>query len=317
MKTVFSILCCTILLAACSDEPQATVEDASYQTSELGAKAVANVGQAVITRAQLDHALAFYSTNPMVNDKEGRIKVLNDMIEEQVMYNKAVENGFDKSPEYLNNQRKLLAFEYRKFLQQKVAQSVKITDVDLKLYHQKNEEKYSKPAMHRLAIYLQRSDLPKKQKLSLKQVKEAAEYLKPEAGFGKYALESHHSHSANRAGKLPWVTKNSQLSGIPKNILETAADLNIGEVSGPIKTKNGVFLVRLMAKKSKTITPLAEIKTSLRQQLLNDRKQQALAGFIQQAKQGSKIDIIKDNIGKPSSVNTATKTAGPPGFPVK
>ncbi len=303
-------------LMACSDK-EATIENPNYDLSELGSKPVAQVGKAQITRAQLDHALAFYSSNPMVNAEEGRIKVLNGMIEEQVLYNKAIESGFDKSPEYLNNQRKLLAFEYRKFLKQKVGESLKVNDIDLQIYYDKHVDKYTKPAMSRLAIYLQRKDLPKQNKLTLKQVKEAVEYLKPQAGFGQYALESHHSATANRGGKLSWVSDSTQLAGIPSEVIEAAKDLNVGEVSSPIKTEVGIFLVRLVDKKDKYITPLAEIKAALVQQLVSERKASTLANYIKQAKQASKIDIIKENLGKASNINTVSDTVGPPGFPVK
>ena len=170
--------------------------------------------------------------------------------------------------------------------------------------------------MMRFAIYQQRNDLPAG-KLSLKQVKEAAAYLKADEGFGKYALESHHSKTANRAGKLPWVGENSEIAGVPSELFEQANDLDVGEVSNPIKTDNGTFLVRLMAKKEQTITPLAELKTSLRTQLLAERKENLLATFLQQAKQSTKIEIIKENLGKPNAVNTSDDSFGPPSFPVK
>lgn len=305
-----------VALSACSNESSdQNIEDARYDISELGAKPVAKIDNAQISRAQLDHALAFYSTNPMVNAEEGRIKVLNDMIEEQVMYNKAMANDFDKSPEFINNQRKLLAYEYKKFLQKKVAQSTKITDLDLELYYQENIKKYTKPSMQRMAIFLQRNDLPAG-KLSLKQISEAASYLKPEQGFGKYALESHHSKTANRAGKLPWVGSESQIAGVPSELFEEADELKIGEVSKPIKTERGTFLVRLMAKKEKTVTDLAELKSSLRQQLLIQRKHDLLNTFVGQAKAQSKIEIFKENLGKSGAVNTSSDSFGPPGFPV-
>jgi hypothetical protein len=304
----------SVLLIACSNDEQ-TIEDSGYELSELGEKPVALVGGQVISRAQLDHALAFYSSNPMVNAEEGRIKLLNDMIEEQVMYNKAIQSGFDQSPEFINNQRKLLAYEYKKYLQKKVAESTKVTDVDLQIYYEKNIEKYTKPAMIRFAIYQQRNDLPAS-KLSLKQVKEAAAYLKPEQGFGKYALESHHSKTANRSGKLSWVSNNSQIAGIPSELFEEADDLKVGQVSSVINTDAGKFLVRLMAKKEKTITPLVSIKSSLRQQLLTDRKQSLYATFVKQTKQDTKIEIFKQNLGKANDVNTTDDSFGPPGFPV-
>lgn len=305
----------SVLLIACSNDEQ-SIEDTGYELSALGEKPVAVVGDQVISRAQLDHALAFYSSNPMVNAEEGRIKLLNEMIEVQVMYNKAVQSGFDKSPEFINNQRKLLAYEYKKYLQQKVAETTKVTDVDLQIYYEKNKEKYTKPSMKRVAIFQLRNDLPAG-KLSLKQVKEAAAYLTPEEGFGKYALESHHTKTANRAGKLPWVSATSEIAGIPAELFEKADDLEIGEVSSPIKMDGDTYLVRLMAKKEQTVTSLDELKTSLRTQLLAERKESLFKTFLQQAKESTKIEIIKDNLGKPNAVNTSGDSFGPPGFPVQ
>jgi hypothetical protein len=305
----------SVLLIACSNDEQ-SIEDTGYELSALGEKPVAVVGDQVISRAQLDHALAFYSSNPMVNAEEGRIKLLNEMIEEQVMYNKAVQSGFDKSPEFINNQRKLLAYEYKKYLQQKVAETTKVTDVDLQIYYEKNKEKYTKPAMLRFAIFMKRDDLNTKSKYSLKQISDAVQYLKPEQGFDKYALESHHVHTANRGGKLPWLNNESQLAGIPSELIKQADELDVGKVSRPIKIKGKTYLVRLMSKKEHSLVPLAEVKTSLVKQLLSERKQNLLSSFVEQAMEASKINIYEDNLGKPDSVNTANDSFGPPGFPV-
>ncbi len=315
MKKITTILS-LLFLMACSDK-EATIENPQYNLSELGAKPVALVGTSQISRAQLDHTLAFYSSNPMVNASEGRLKVLNNMIEEQVMYNKAIENGFDKSPEFINNQRKLLAYEYRKFLKQKAAKNTKVTDIDLQIYYEKNIDNYTNPAMTRLAIYEQRNDIPTKSKLNLNQVRKAVKYLKIQDGFGKYAKHSHHRNTAQREGKLPWLSNGNQLTGIPAIVLITGAELSMGEVSNPIETEKAVYLVRLMAKKEKLITPLDQIKSSLRQQLVIDRKQKALDNFVMAAKKNANIKIVKENLKSAGSVNTLSDAMGPPGFPVK
>ena len=305
-----------LALAACSDSTP-SIDDPSYQLSDMGAKAVALVDSQKISRAQLDHALAFYSSNPMANAKEGRLKVLKDMIEEQVMYNEAVKQGFNRSPEFINNQRKLLAYEYRKFLKEKAALNTKVTDIDLKIYYESNLKKYTKPAMSRLAIYLQRDDMASKAKLSLIEIKAATERLKVQDGFGKYALFSHHSNTASKEGKLPWVSHGSRLVGIPASVLEEGSGLSLGEVSKPIKTDKGVFLVRMMATKPELVTPLDQVKSSLRQQLVIEQKQQALNGFLTKAKEASNIEIFEDNLNVLGSFNTQDSSMGPPGFPVK
>jgi dTDP-4-dehydrorhamnose reductase len=51
--------------------------------------------------------------------------------------------------------------------------------------------------------------------------------------------------------------------------------------------------------------------------LLAERKASLLKTFLQQAKESTKIEIIKDNLGKPNAVNTSGDSFGPPGFPVQ
>ncbi|GAA6135376.1 hypothetical protein NBRC116188_21660 [Oceaniserpentilla sp. 4NH20-0058] len=310
-----SIPLCLLCLAACSNEQAETI-DGQYNLSQIGESIVAEVDGNAITRNQLDHQLAFYSSNPMVSAEDSRIELLNEMIEEQVMYNKAIENGFNESPEYINNQRKLLAYEYKKYLQQKVQESIKITDVDLSIYYETNKEKYTKPAMKRIALFQQRDDLPAG-KLALKQVKEAAEYLKPEEGFGQYALESHHAKTANRSGKLPWMSNTSQMAGVPQQVFQAASKLKVGEISAPFKIKSATYLVRLVDERSKQTTPLDELKPSLRKTLLSEQKNKMLLAFKDKAKAASKITIFKENLTNQSNLNTTDAPLGPPGFPVK
>ena len=119
MKNILFIFLLAGFVSSCSKE--ASVEVENYQVSDEGAQVVAQINQidsdgkiaqkGQITKAELDYNLAFYSSNPMSSTEDGRIAVLNEMIEDQVMYNKAIESGFDQHPEFLINQRKLLAYE--------------------------------------------------------------------------------------------------------------------------------------------------------------------------------------------------------------
>lgn len=320
LSLAVSFLAVLGLIQGCSQESSVEVSD--YKVSEEGAQIVAQVNQVneqgniihkgQITKAELDYNLAFYSSNPTTNTDDGRMTVLNEMIEDQIMYNKAVESGFDQHPEFLINQRKLLAYEYRKYLKQKVGENTKVTDVDLDLFYQQNLERYTKPAMFRMAIYERRSDLNRKYELSLEQVAQSVQYLKPEEGFGKYAKTSTHLKTANRNGRLSWMSATSTMAGIPQQVISEASKLDVGKVSSPIKVKNKTYLVRLIGKKQETVTPLNDIKADLRRQLLEERKKEQLAIFIKQAKKSMKIDILENNVEKATA---EPHSFGPPGFP--
>ena len=320
MKTSYLApwLLTSAVITGCSQE--SPIDTPNYSVSEEGAQQIARVTpkdanvkiSGAITKAELDYNLAFYSTNPMTTNEEGRVRVLNEMIEDQVMVNKAIESGFDKNPEFLINQRKLLAHEYRKFLKQKVGEAIKVTDVDLDLFYQENQERYTKPAMFRMAIYERRDDLQRKYQHSLKQIREAVGYLEADEGFGKYAASSTHLKTANRGGKLSWLTETSKMAGIPDSLIKQASKLDLGEVSEPIALGGKTYLIRLVGKKEQSITPLSELKPDLRKLLLEERKQEQLAIFTKQAKDAMNIKINDDLVSKASA---DPHSFGPPGFP--
>lgn len=315
MKNTISTLFLAILLIGCSEEPKIDIDP--YVQSEVGSMAVATIGSEKITRAELDYNLAFYSSNPMTSSEEGRIKVLNELVEDQVLFNKAKEMGFDKSPEFLLNQRKLLAFEYRKYIKKKVGENVKVTDFDVERYYEQNIEKFTKPAMYRIALYLKRDDVEKKKTYTLKQIADAARYLKPEEGFGQYAVESDDLKNSRAGGKLPWMTKGSNIAGVPSEIINKGGELDLGEVAGPIKLDKGQYLVRLVAKRDKQITPLDQVKPQIREQLLQQQKEALLKVYIAQAKDSYEIKLLEENMGSPDQVPGDTNSFGPPGFPVQ
>lgn len=303
-------------LSACSKpEP---VQEHPYSQGAESLKPVATISGDIVTRAEVDHALAFYSANPFAASDEGKEKVLNEMIDDQVMVKKAIENGFDKSPEFIINQRKLLAHEYRKYLNKKVGETATITDYDVGKYYQDNADKFTKPAMYRVAIYFERKNekADRKREFSLKQIAEAATFLEAAEGFGKYALASDHLKTNNRGGKLPWVTNASAIAGIPQHIIQQGESLEVGDVSSAIKTEKGVYLVRLIAKKAVDVTSLEAVKADIRKSLLLEKKKNQLANYLQQARDAYDIVTHEENLYAKGSTNDK-HSFGPPGFPVQ
>ncbi len=307
MRNIVLLLC--IFVSACSD-PKVEVDE--YLTSNEGKLTVAMVGNVKISKSELDHTLAFYTSNPMADSNDSndsKHKVLNQMIEDQVLYNKAIENGFHKSPEYLNNQRKLLAYEYKKHLQNKVGRNAKVSEQDAKRYYNSNIENYQTKAMYRLAIIKNPES-----KYSAKQLQVKASKLKPHEGFSHLAQYSQHFSSKNKGGLLPWIAENSRLPGIPNALLQKAEALEIGQVK-QVKVKQDTYLIRLVSKRDAITKPFKELSYQLQSELLNKQKKKLLALYIEQSKEGIPIDIIEKNVSKPIQANTDKLV--PPSFPVR
>jgi hypothetical protein len=317
MNTIYLMVITTLLLfiTGCSDEIE--VKEYPYQYNPTEDSVVASIGGDKIYRSELDHLLAFHSSDPSSSSESGKKAIVEALITDQVMYKKAIENGFNNNPEFIINQRKLLAFEYRKYLAEKVAKNTQISVLDIELYYQENIEKYTKPGMFRLAVYFRKNNTGKKYDLSLKQIKDAASYLRASEGFGKYSQTSDLLAYQYRGGNLAWMAKSTKISGIPQTLFSGVEALDLGQVSEAIEIEEGSYLIRLIDKRAESITPLASVKEEIRQQLLKKEKETNLAAYLSKAKSSFEI-TIDEQLLKTSKAKLATEHSfGPPGFPVE
>lgn len=313
LNTIVLIITSMIFVVSCSQDIE--VVEYPYEDSAADSAILATIDKDIIYRSELDHLLAFHSSDPNSSSTEGRKAILTGLVNEQVMYKKAIENGFDQDPEFIINKRKLLAYEYKKYLAKKIAKNTKVTELDIELYYAENSAQFTKPAMFRVAVYLRRNDIEKDHPLTLEQIAKASAYLSADAGFGKYAKSSDHTASQYRGGKLSWMTENSQVSGIPNALFEDINELKQGEVSEAITVENGQYLIRLIDHRAEEITPIADVKAEIRSKLIADSKQASLAMYLKQAKDSYSIEIHSDQLENSKAKLSSEHSFGPPGFP--
>lgn len=313
-KIVVILTAIAVTLLGCSSEVD--MVDYPYDDPAEKSAILATVDTDVIYRAELDHLLAFHSTDPNSTSLEGRKAILDGLINEQVMYKKAIENGFDQDPEFIINKRKLLAYEYKKYLAEKIAKNTKVTELDIELYYAENSDEFTKPAMYRVAVYLRRNDIQKNHEFTLQQIANAVAYLPVDSGFGKYAKSSDHTATQYRSGKLSWMTENTQVSGIPNIVFKDISNLKQGEVSELITVENGQYLIRLLDHRVEEITSLGVVKSDIRKKLIAKSKQASLVMYLKQARDSYHVKIYSDQIENSKAKLSKEHSFGPPGFPV-
>lgn len=311
----FVITALLAFISGCSE--QIEVKEYPYPYSSMEDPVVASIGEDKIFRSELDHLLAFHSSDPNSSSISGKKAILESLITDQVMYKKAIENGFDNNPEFIINQRKLLAYEYKKYLAEKVAKNTKISDLDIELYYKENIEKYTKPGMFRVAVYFRKNNSGKQYDLSLKQIKEAASYLVASEGFGKYSQSSDLMAYQYRGGNLAWMTESTKISGIPKTLFSQLEALDVGQVSEAMEIEGGSYLVRLIDKRAESIRPLTSVKEDIRQQLLKNAKETTLAAYLSKARSSFEINVDEKQLETSKAKLATEHSFGPPGFPAE
>ena len=319
-KYIYCLLPLLLTLFSCSssDQPSKSIEIDPFSLSVSDQTVVAKVGSEEIKSSELVYLLT--SRAGFVSE-DGKVeKALDELIDDEIFYQKAVENGFHQSPEYVVKERKLLAQEYRQYIKKKSKKEIIVTEQDVENFYKKNKDKYTQERKYRLAVYMRRNDSQdKKHKLTLDQVAESAKHVALDQGFGRLSLDSDDLRTRDKGGKLGWTVEGSVSSLLPKEVQNKGEKLDVGDVSSIINTSRGSYLVRKIGEKKKKVTPLESVASEITRSLLAMQQNELLNSYQQQAKKSVSVEKKIENLKTEQNdiASSDEHLSGPPGFPIK
>jgi foldase protein PrsA len=153
-----------------------------------------------------------------------------------------------------------------------VTKDVKVTDAEIEKYYKENASKYGQPesreVRHILVSSKQRAD-------------DLYRRIKGGESFERLAKQfSKDPGSKDQGGKLT-VARGQTVPAFDK----TAFLLSKGSLSRPIKTQYGYHLIEpLSAIKPAKTTPLKDVKDSIKQQLLQTKRNKAMTDWVEETK---------------------------------
>jgi foldase protein PrsA len=162
-------------------------------------------------------------------------------------------------------------------LYNEVTKDTKVTDADVKKYYDENKATYTQQASRDV-----RHILVNNKKLA----NDIEAQLKGGADFAKLAKKySKDPGSAANGGKLT-ISKGQTVPEFDK----TAFELKTNEISKPVHTTYGWHIIQaLSAVKPAKVTPLADVKDTIKQSLLSKKKTEAMTKWLD----GVKKDFAK------------------------
>jgi parvulin-like peptidyl-prolyl isomerase len=194
-------------------------------------------------------------------------------------------------------------------LYNKVTADVKVTDADAKKYYDSHLTQYQQPesrTIRHILISVCSSQTPQGSKcLSDAKAKAKADQLYDQikAGANFAALAKKYSQdpsSASEGGKLT-ISKGQTVAPFE----QTAFLLGNGTVSRPVKTQYGYHLIMpVSAVTPEHTTPLKQVEESIRQQLLQTKKQEKMAKWVDDVKKD--FDVKYAAGYKPTSTSTSS-----------
>lgn len=165
--------------------------------------------------------------------------------------------------------------EKSEILNRQVRNKVNITNDDVERYYKLNANKFrseDRVRLRHILLALPQTATPEEVQAATEKAMDLYKRIVAGADFAELARE--YSQGAGQAdgGDIGWVSRGKLVSGIEQVAFEK---LSVGQVSTPFQTSMGVHIVKLEARESGTVLPLAtvapKIKEELQSKALEDR----------------------------------------------
>lgn len=158
-----------------------------------------------------------------------------------------------------------------------VTKDVKVTDEEVSAYYAANKTQFQTPASRVVRHILIACDKPAACRKAKQQADDLYGQIRAGADFAELARKnSDDSSSASQGGKFT-AQKGTTVAPFDKTVFE----LKTGEVSKPVKTQFGWHIIKaISATKPDSTRPLAQVEKDIRQQLLQQKQNDAMNKWV-------------------------------------
>jgi parvulin-like peptidyl-prolyl isomerase len=256
----------------------------------FAADVVATVNDKSIT---MDDVSAFLRTIPEANvdydslAKDVKEKVLNQIIEKQLLLDEASKEGIQNTEEYkkeLERASKELTFEV---WMKKQFDKISVTDEEAKKFYDANGEKFKQPELFNARHIIVKTEAEAKKILG--ELKSAPKDKLEDAfaaAAAKYSLDG----TKTNGGKLGWFAEGRMV----KEFFNAAKAMKKGEMSKtPVKTQFGYHLIYLVDQKPAGKVSFENAKEQIKQVLKVDKFKESVAAKGKALREKAKVEIKK------------------------
>lgn len=259
-------------------------------------------------------------------DTEQKQALLEYLLSQEVLYMQAKAQGLDQTPAIDRLMKQTVVDKFLEDnLNQKVA-AARVTDEEVRAHFEDNRYVYNKPARRRGAMILMErksadsDEVWQQKKNTLAMIAEQVAQLDENTlHFGDLAkAHSEDRGSKYQGGVIGWLIQHpSRKYKWDDAVVDALFDLQQpGDVSPIIETENQLYLVRLVAAEDVKEKAFDQVKAGIKNQLLQAKKQQIRADFMQSIQQQADIEIdMKMLAAIPAFSPPEEKPLTPPALP--
>ena len=177
-----------------------------------------------------------------------------------------------------------------KMMEAEVAEPSPATDADVQDFYDKNPDKFKQPesvrASHILILTKKADEAAKK--AARAKIDGVLKRVKAGEDFAALAKENSEDGSAAQGGDLGFFPRGQMVPAFD----QAAFALKPGEISDVVTSQFGYHIIKLTEKKAASVVPLEQVKPRVLEFLTNQKKQQRVDGFINEAKEKAKIEVL-------------------------
>ena len=200
-------------------------------------------------------------TAAQFNAPDGVKRLVNEMVNGEMLYLYAVENSFEQEEDFKWELERVKANVLKKYAVNRILSDVSASEDEIAQYYHDHSEWFQKPeavrASHILVDELERA-------------KEIRNEIHQGLSFEEAAKKYSTCPSKQVEGDLGEFERGKMVPEFE----EAAFNLKEGELSEPVKTQFGYHLIKLQYKKEAGMRTIDEVREQIRQQMIREKQEE-------------------------------------------
>lgn len=269
---------------------------------------LAQVDDTLITVSEFQERIN--SQSPYVRARytslEHKKEFLDNLVKFEILAGEARKKGLDHDSEVVRTMKQVMVQQLLKREFEKVKLE-DITDAEVKAYFDGHLDEFNKPAEVRTSLILVPDDARAKLVLADARLKGIEN-----AGFRE--LVTQHSidqETKERGGDLRFFDEKSR--ELPAEIVAASFKLQtIGDISGPIKTKNGVAILKLTGRRPALLRSVDDVRQQIRSKLFRERRAKLMDDYEKSLRKKAEVKVFTDRLSQVKVDSSAAPGAAGP-----
>lgn len=259
---------------------------------EEDGQALARIGGEVVTLQDLKARLE--GMPPFVQDQlgtpEGRKRLLNAIVEEEIIVRDALSRGLDKSASFKEEMARRRRDALVKLYYERVIEAASAPEAAaVARYYEDNIAEFTTPESIRARHILVGTE---------SEVRRVRRDLEGGADFGDLARErSLDSTTKDREGVIPGEIRRGEsikaLGNLPE-LVEVCFQLEAGELSQPVKTEKGYHIVRVDMRNPETVRSMDEVRDDIVSRLTYENRNAVRDSILTDLKAEYKVEFVEE-----------------------